>query len=467
VIHTSGSTGRPKGVVIPRGAMAAFVDHECTALALRPTDRMVAVTTISFDIAVLELFVPLVCGAAVAVADRATVRDPDLLADLVRRVRCTHLQATPSLWRPLLDAHPEVFGQVTALVGGEALPGDLAATMARSCRSVINVYGPTEVTVWATSAAVDPAAIPVGASAPIGLPFTDVGTLVLDAALRPVPDGVPGELYLAGAQLARGYHDRPGLTAGRFVAHPGGRPGERMYRTGDVVRRDGSGRLRFLRRADDQVKVNGFRIELGEVEAGLRAVDGVLASAAVVRPDAAGGARLLGYVVPVPDRTLDGPAVRQAWAAVAPAQLVPRHVLVLDALPLTLNGKVDRNALPEPEVTVSAERRGPSGAAEEILCAAVADTLRLAAVSPEDGFFELGGDSISSIRLVASCRTAGLTITPGLVFLHTRLADLAAAGTLTVAPTVVSRTTRSTRRTRVRIGADDLSSIERLLESRQ
>ncbi len=467
VIYTSGSTGRPKGVAVPRAALDAFLAHERAALALGADDALLAVTTVSFDIAALEVFVPLMSGAAIVLADREQVRDPDQLSALAARTGCTVLQATPSLWRPLVESHPEAWSRVAALVGGEALPADLARAMREGCRSVRNVYGPTEVTVWATSAQVDQeptgpsgesSGALSGAAMPIGVPFAGVDAYVLDQALRPVPDGVAGELHLSGTQVARGYLGRAGLTASRFVADPFGAPGGRLYRTGDVVRRDAAGVLHFLRRADDQVKVDGHRIELGEVEAALREVPGVRQAAAVVRPGPTGRDRLLGYVAPEPGVRIDGQAVRDMLAAGLPAAYVPRVVTVLDGIPLTLNGKVARGALPEP---ATAERvlREPGTDAERAVVEAVAEALGLAAVSPDDAFFELGGDSISSIRLVALVRARGFALTPGLVFSHERLASLAAAATpLAPAPQ------RPVRRTRARISARDLSSIERLLE---
>jgi len=466
-IYTSGSTGRPKGVVVPTDALAAFVDHLHATMRMVPTDRLVAVTTVSFDIAVLELFVPLVSGAAVVLADREEVRDPDLLVALAARTGCTHLQATPSLWRPLVEAHPGAFAGVRALVGGEALPADLAATLARSCAQVTNVYGPTEATVWATSDEVRP-----DGPTTIGRPFVDVGTAVLDADLQPVPDGAPGELYLTGVQLARGYHARPGLTAGRFVAHPGGvlggRPGERMYRTGDLVRRGADGRLHFLRRTDDQVKVNGFRIELGEVEQSLRGVPGVHRAAAVVRPDARGTHRLLGYVVPVDGAVLDASQVRADLQDRVPHQLVPHLVTVVETLPLTLNGKVDRAALPDPVAVTATAGRPPEGAAERAVCAVVAEVLGVAA-GPQDRFFELGGDSITAIRVVASLRRHGLALTPRDVFAHPTLADLAAAGRPLDDDPVAGPDrarpdrARTARRARVALSAGDLTTIRSLL----
>lgn len=459
VIYTSGSTGRPKGVIVSRSALDAFLSHERSVLALTAVDRLLAVTTVSFDIAALELFVPLLSGAAVVIASREEVRDPDRLAALARREACTVVQATPSLWRPLLEEQPEAWGAVTALVGGEAVPADLARGLRSACRAARVVYGPTEATVWAMGAMLGGDA--PDASVPIGRPFAGVGAVVLDDALRRVPHGVAGELYLAGPQLARGYRDRPDLTAGRFVADPTGEPGARMYRTGDLVRREASGTLRFLRRIDDQVKVDGHRLELGEIESALRGVEGVHRAAAVVRTDSSGRARLLGYVTPEQGITLDGAVVRDAVAATVPLASVPRIVTVLDAIPLTLNGKIDRGALPDP-VAVVASGRGPENDAERAVVEAVAEILERSRVSPEEAFFELGGDSISSIRLVALVRARGFTITPGQVFAHERLAGLAAAAVPVgeTGPTAP----RGARRTRARLAPRDLSSIERLLE---
>lgn len=359
VIHTSGSTGRPKGVMVSTANLAAFAETVIGDQWIRPGDRIVAVTTVSFDIAALELLCPLAAGATVVLADRGTVRDPDALLELITQSRATVMQATPSLWRVVTEhenAHRLL--QVRALVGGEALPQDLADDLVTFCPSVRNVYGPTEATVWATSAVLDR-----GDRVTIGWPWTDVHVRVLDDDLRNVPEGVAGELYLGGSQVVRGYLNRPDLTVTRFVADPSV-PGARLYRTGDLVRRR-NGVLHFLRRADDQVKVRGFRIELGEVEGALCAVSGVSRAAATVRVDAAGIGTLHGYVVAEVGTGLDSALVRKEVALLLPEHMVPQTLTVLDALPLTLNGKVDRKALPEtapdrlrhPLVTVDSDRR--------------------------------------------------------------------------------------------------------------
>ncbi|GAA3970305.1 hypothetical protein GCM10023085_60630 [Actinomadura viridis] len=390
VIYTSGSTGRPKGVAVPHGALTNFLLATRRDLALDATDRLVAVTTIAFDIAALELFVPLISGAAVVLAGRDAVRDPAALAGLL--AGATIVQGTPSL---LGSLDPEALRGLRVLAGGEALPPALAGTLARVAARAVNMYGPTEATIWATSADLP--------SAGIGRPFWNTRAHVLDASLRPVPVGVPGELYLAGAQLARGYAGRPDLTAERFVADPFGPPGTRMYRTGDLARWNRDGTLEYLGRTDDQVKIRGFRIEPAEAQAVLAALPGVAQAAVVVREDRPGDPRLVGYYVP------DGEApresdLRDALAGTLPEYMVPGALVALDALPRTVNGKLDRAALPAPAATAGASGRGPRDDREAALCAVFAETLGLDRVGIDDDFFALGGHSLLATRLAARVR---------------------------------------------------------------
>ncbi|MFF3431340.1 amino acid adenylation domain-containing protein, partial [Streptomyces sp. NPDC002602] len=406
VIHTSGSTGRPKGVVISHGALANFLHMQAEVLELTPNDRLVAVTTLSFDIAALEIHTPLICGATVVLADRDTVRDPAALAALVDEHRPAVMQATPSLWHALLeDGRPTTLDGTRVLVGGEALPAVLAERLARTALSVTNVYGPTEATVWATSAdlAPDHTGVP-----DIGVPFWNTRAYVLDGALRPVAPGRQGELYLSGSQLARGYLGRPALTSERFTADPFGGPGERMYRTGDLARRTADGRIEFVGRADDQIKLRGFRIELGEIEAALTAAEGVGRAVVLVREDLPGFPALVGYVTPAGDGPApEAGAVRRAAAGRLPEYMVPSAVVVLDAFPLTSNGKVDRRSLPAPDLSgLTGSGRAPRGAREEILAGIFAEVLALPAVGPDDDFFSLGGHSLLAARVIARVRTA-------------------------------------------------------------
>ncbi|WHX16504.1 non-ribosomal peptide synthase/polyketide synthase [Streptomyces malaysiensis subsp. malaysiensis] len=405
VIYTSGSTGRPKGVVVPQGPLVNFLVSMAGRFRLTGEDRLLAVTTVGFDIAGLELFVPLLSGAAVVVAERDVVRDPAALCGLVSAERISVMQATPSLWRAVLAEDPAVLGGVRVLVGGEALPADLAVALAGRAESVTNLYGPTETTIWSTAWPVTPE----NASGPrIGRPIANTRVYVLDAGLRPVPIGVPGELYIAGAGVARGYHARPALTSERFVADPFDRVGGgRMYRTGDVVRWTAGGELEYLSRVDDQVKLRGFRIELGEIEAVLAGHDRVGQAAVLVREDRPGDKRLVAYLVPATeDAGLVGAEVREHVAAQLPGYMVPSAFVTLDAFPLTANGKLNRRVLPAPDYgPEGAGGRAPRSPREEILCGLFAEVLGVESVTIDDDFFHLGGHSLLATKLVSRIRT--------------------------------------------------------------
>ncbi|NEC17764.1 condensation domain-containing protein, partial [Streptomyces parvus] len=359
-------------------------------------DRLLAVTTIGFDIAGLELYLPLACGAHVVIAGPDTVRDPEALRAAVTAHGITLMQATPTLWRAATGRDASFLSGVRVLVGGEALPADLAATLTGGAQSVLNVYGPTETTIWSTAAGItDPAGIHLGE------PLDNTGVYVLDDRLRPVAPGVPGELHLSGAGLARGYLGQPGRTAERFVADPFAADGTLMYRTGDVVRRTAAGRLEYVGRGDQQVKLRGFRIETGEIEAVLTAHADVAAAAVAVRPDAAGEARLVAWVV----TDLEQPALRAHVAAAVPEYMVPGAFVTLSELPLTANGKLDRAALPDPAETHDTAGRPPRSPQEEILCGLFAEILSRPRVSIDDDFFAVGGHSLAAMRLVGRIRS--------------------------------------------------------------
>ncbi|WP_190854214.1 non-ribosomal peptide synthetase [Actinomadura sp. RB99] len=390
VIYTSGSTGRPKGVAVPHRALANLVARMRAEHPLGPGDRWAAVTTIAFDIATLEVCLPLLAGATVVLASRETVRDPAALARLLRR-DVTHLQATPSL---LGSLDPAALDGLRVITGGEALPAALARELTARARAAANMYGPTETAVYATAADLPEPGI--------GRPLWNTRARILDASLRPVPAGVPGELYLSGAQLARGYVGRPDLTAERFVADPYGPPGTRMYRTGDLARWTRDGSVEYLGRTDDQVKIRGFRIEPGEVQAVLAALPGVARAAVVVREDRPGDPRLVGYYVAGPGAPAED-GLRAALAAELPAYLVPGALVRLDALPMTVNGKLDRRALPAPGAR--ADGREPRDAREAALCALFAELLGYERVGVDDDFFALGGHSLLAAKLAARVRT--------------------------------------------------------------
>ncbi|MFI8447046.1 amino acid adenylation domain-containing protein [Streptomyces erythrochromogenes] len=431
VIHTSGSTGVPKGVVVTHGGLSALYAHHAAAVfgpavAAAGGRRLRALHTasFSFDTSWEQLFW-LVLGHELHVLDETDRRDAEFTVAYVRERRIDALDVTPTHAQALLecglldrDAHRP--GLV--LLGGEGVP-DTLWKQVRDTPGVmsVNLYGPTEYTVDALAADLSASGTPV-----VGRPIGNTAAYVLDGALRPVPEGTPGELYLAGAGEARGYLRRPAATAERFIADPFGSPGGRMYRTGDLVRLRPDGELEFLGRADDQVKIRGHRVEPAEAEAALAALDGVASAAVVVREDTPGVRRLVGYVT----GTADPEQARKQLGERLPEYLVPSAVVVLPALPMTVNGKLDRAALPAPVLTGAASSRAPRGPREEALCAVFAEVLGVERVGADDDFFALGGDSIVSIRLVARARKEGLLLSPRDVFEHrtpARMAESAAA----------------------------------------
>ncbi|MFE0137453.1 amino acid adenylation domain-containing protein, partial [Streptomyces sp. NPDC059037] len=408
VIYTSGSTGTPKGVTVPHRGLANFMDDMKGRVGVREGDRFLSVTTIAFDIAGLEIYLPLLCGAAVVLPGASVVSEPLALAGLIADASVTVVQATPSLWRELAAASGDAkgLGLRRILVGGEAVSAALADTLRGHAGSVTNVYGPTETTIWSTAADLDRPAD--GAAPSIGRPVANTRVYVLDDRLRPVAPGVPGELYIAGAGLARGYLNRPGLTAERFTADPYGPAGSRMYRTGDRACWNGDGTLRFLGRADDQVKLRGFRIELGEIEAALVSCPGVKSASAVIREDRPGDHRLVGYVVVEDGAVLDQQDIRAQLGRGLPEYMVPTAVVGLGELPLTPNGKLDRKALPAPDYAGAGPTRAPGTPHERIIAGLFAEVLGLdvARIGSDESFFALGGHSLLAMRLIGRIRAA-------------------------------------------------------------
>ncbi|MFI7498084.1 amino acid adenylation domain-containing protein [Streptomyces sp. NPDC049687] len=402
VIYTSGSTGRPKGVAVAHGSVANLATAMRPVLGAEPGVTALQFASFSFDAAVLDVAVTLAAGGTLAVASSEERRDGVALAAMLTAGGVGVASVVPSLLGVL---EPEaVPGVGNWVLGAERLEAGPAAKWRAGAR-VWNTYGPTEATVITTAVLLEEGITGDDAPPAIGRPLPNVRTYVLDAFLRPVPVGVVGELYVAGAGVARGYVGRPGLTAGRFVACPFG-DGGRMYRTGDLVRWAADGRLEFVGRADEQVKIRGFRVELGEVEAVLAAHPEVERAVAMVRDG-----RLVGYVV----GAVDANAVRGHAATRLPEYMVPSAVVALDAFPLTVNGKVDRAALPAPDLALGSGRAA-STPAEETLCALFAEVLGIEQAGVEDGFFELGGDSITSVLLVSRARRAGLVLTARHVF---------------------------------------------------
>ncbi|MYV62233.1 amino acid adenylation domain-containing protein [Streptomyces sp. SID4931] len=407
VIYTSGSTGRPKGVLVSHLGLANAAAHQRRSHQPGPGDRVLHFVSPSFDAAYWEMSQALLSGATLVCAPEDQLTPGPILGELITEQRITHAVIPPS---PLSMMPTGSLDSLRVLVvGGEACTAESVAAWAPG-RRMFNEYGPTEATVAVTQ---NGPLTPDGTAPSIGRPIANVRAFVLDDALRPVAVGAVGELYLAGVGLARGYQRRPDLTAERFVANPFGAAGERMYRTGDLASWTEGGELVFVGRADDQVKIRGFRIELGEIEATVRSHTAVRQAVVVVREDRPGDRRLVAYVV------MDGAdveALREHVAGVMPGYMVPAAFVVLDALPMTRNSKVDKAALPEP-TAVGGVRRMPSTPGQEIVCGLFADVLGAAEVGIDDDFFRLGGHSLLAIRLVGRIRAAfGVDVPIRLVF---------------------------------------------------
>ncbi|MGW1073681.1 amino acid adenylation domain-containing protein [Streptomyces sp. NPDC002537] len=418
IIHTSGSTGRPKGVVIPHSNVVRLFETSAAHFTFGPDDVWTLFHSYAFDFSVWEIWGPLLHGGRLVVVPHTTTRSPAEFLELLRRERVTVLNQTPSAFQQLIQADLAGPGGGLALryvvFGGEALePAHLRPWIERygdDAPALINMYGITETTVHVTHQRVtramteDPRARSV-----IGTALPDLRVYVLDHCLQPVPPGWVGEMYVAGPGLARDYLDRPALTAERFVADPFGRAGERMYRTGDLARRSADGTLEYAGRADQQVKIRGFRIEPGEIEAALVRHPGVALAAVVARQtDGAADRMLVGYAVPAPGAAPEPAELRAHLAELLPEHMVPSACVVLDALPLTANGKLDAKALPAPDFASAADGRAPATAAEALVCRLYEELLRLpeGAVGADDNFFDLGGQSLLATRLLTRLRAA-------------------------------------------------------------
>ncbi|MGA6204437.1 amino acid adenylation domain-containing protein [Nocardia testacea] len=421
VIYTSGSTGTPKGVVVTHRGLSNFAAETAQRFDVRPDSRILHFATPSFDAAMLDLLFALGGAATLVLTPPGVVGGAELARVLIAE-RITHAFITTAA---LATVDPEgVTDFQHVLVGGEALPAEVVARWAPG-RNLHNVYGPTETTIVTV---MSPPLVP-GGPIPIGEPIRGVAAMVLDARLRPAPLGVTGELYLAGGALARGYHDRPGLTAQRFVANPFGKPGERMYRTGDLVRirtgvDGGPGDIEYVGRTDHQVKIRGFRIELGEIDAALSRHPAVEFSYTAGHRTAAGATALVSYV-----KARAGTTAAELTAHVServPNYMVPQSIMLIDRLPLTPVGKLDRSALPEPVFTAAQGYRAPANPVEAALCEIFAEVLEVDRVGAADGFFELGGNSLLATKVVGRAREAGYDLPMQLLFGESTPAALAA-----------------------------------------
>ena len=398
VIYTSGSTGKPKGVQISRGSLLNLLWSMREWLGLGAGDRVLAVTTISFDIAGVDIWLPWLVGACTVVADRQQAADGEQLRALLERHRITFLQATPVTWRLLIGAGWTGSADLQIVCTGEAMPVDLAQALAPMVGRLWNLYGPTETTIWSTGYRVEPAT----ESVLIGRPVGNTQCYILDEHRRPVPLGAIGELFIAGDGLARGYLNRPELTAERFVPNPF-RAGKNMYRTGDVARYRADGNIECLGRTDDQVKIRGFRIELGEIESVLERHAGVKQAVVIAREDSPGDKRLVAYVVPS-NEPVEGNTLRVHAKESLPEYMVPAAFVSLDTMPLTPNGKVDKKALPAPDqgATVTGRRAILARTyVEKQLSEIWEEVFSLSQVSVEDDFFELGGHSLLALSMMS------------------------------------------------------------------
>jgi amino acid adenylation domain-containing protein len=399
VIYTSGSTGQPKGVQIAHRALVSFLHSMKERPGIGSDDVLLSVTTISFDIAALELFLPLICGARVVMVSRETAADGRALVSQLAASGASIMQATPTTWRMLIDAGWQGEAKnFKVICGGESLPLKLAQELLARSGSVWNLYGPTETTVWSAIWPVTPGCDKIA----IGRPIHNTQIHILDATLQPMPVGMVGEVYIGGEGLARGYLNRYELTAEKFLPNPFGQPSSRLYRTGDLGRRWPDGNVEFIGRVDNQVKIRGFRIELGEIEAVLCGHEDVKEAVVAVRE----GDQLAGYIVARAGQLVDVSELRDYLRRKLPAYMVPSALMSLDNLPLTPNGKINRHALPSPDIGAKITDGVPTDRVECEVANIWKRLLHLKALGLHDNFFDLGGNSLLATRLLAAIETS-------------------------------------------------------------
>lgn len=422
VIYTSGSTGNPKGVMVPRSALTNFLLSMAEQPGMTATDILLAITTISFDISLLEMLLPLSVGAQIVIAARSQVNDPFELRKLLDEHRITVMQATPTTWRLLLESNWDGKSDLKILCGGEALTQDLAERLLPRCNALWNMYGPTETTIWSSTEKVISAQ-----NITLGLPIANTQLLVVDEQMQQVAPGASGELLIGGAGLALGYLKREELTAQKFVPDSiGGVEGARLYRTGDEVRYRADGTLEFMGRLDHQIKLNGFRIELGEIESALTGIEGVRQAVVILREDVPGDKRLVAYYTGKPD--LDTNEVLHALRAGLPDYMVPSAFVWMSEFPQTPNAKLDRKALPAParkRPLLGQQYIAPATEAEKQMAMLWQELLKVDQIGVDDSFFDLGGNSIAVFRMVNAYRNKfGHDIPPVKVFQYPTIGQL-------------------------------------------
>jgi amino acid adenylation domain-containing protein len=411
VIYTSGSTGKPKGVQIPHKALVNFLYSMMREPGMTAADTVLSVTTMSFDIFGLELYLPLLSGARVVIAERVDTLDGSRLASLINEHNVTVMQATPSTWRLMIEAGWSGNQSLKVICGGEAFPKDLVGPLMERCKELWNLYGPTETTIWSTAYRVKSADDPIL----IGLPIANTQTYILDKQLQPLPGGIVGELHIGGDGLSRGYLNRPELTAEKFIAHPFNEdPKARIYKTGDLARYRSNGMIECLGRIDHQVKLRGFRIELGEIEARIKDVDSVRNCVVVVREDHPGDQRLVAYYVDRDGQGVSHSDLIRYLHTKLPDYMVPQQFEKLQSIPLTPNGKVDRKALPKPNFEIEAQRNyvPPQTESEIAISAIWKQVLKIEKPSIHDNFFELGGHSLLMAQVFSKVKGIGATNVP-------------------------------------------------------
>lgn len=404
VIYTSGSTGKPKGVMVEHRNVVNFLNAMSQTPGINSSDVLLAVTTISFDIAGLELFLPLINGAKIVLISRANASDPVFLQETIAQSGITMLQATPATWRLLLNSGWQGSTGLKALCGGEALATDLSARLVESVGALWNLYGPTETTIWSTCQPIDASRGERYPFEAIGRPIDNTQIYILDAQLQLVPRGVSGEIYIGGAGVTRGYLNRPELTAERFVTDPFSTEAEaRMYKTGDMARRLDDGSIEYLGRNDFQIKIRGYRIEIGEIETMLRRHPQLREVAVGVYEPSPEDKRLVAYWVPQSATVPSASELRDYLKPKLPEFMLPSAFVCLDALPLTPNGKLDRKALPEPDQSrqvADADFTAPRDAIEQLLTEIWCNALNINQIGIHDNFFELGGYSLLAVKAI-------------------------------------------------------------------
>lgn len=405
VIYTSGSTGKPKGVQLQHNGVVNFLTTMRQEPGLTDQDVLLSVTTLSFDISVLEIFLPLTTGAQVELVSRETAVDATQLMSALDKSGATIMQATPTTWRMLIESGWKGDDRLNVLCGGEALPPDLASQILERCGSLWNMYGPTETTVWSTLCKVQRGDHEIS----IGRPIGNTQCYILDARLQPVPVGVPGDFYIGGDGLARGYLNRPELTAEKFIHHPfSDKPGARLYKTGDLAKYKADGRIHFLGRSDHQIKIRGFRVELGEIEAVLVQHPSIREIVVIVREDVPGDKRLVGYpILHSGEKEPTTSELRSYAREKLPEYMIPSAFVFLSEYPLTPNKKIDRKRLPAPDQNrpdLAHQYVAPRDEVEESITNIFASVLKLERVGIDDNFFELGGHSLLATQVISRIR---------------------------------------------------------------